>query len=164
MESELGNDAVYGPFGDTEVTLSEFLSNDLRASFRIQESVTDHLTDEFLGAPVVPFGASFGAEESLAAFFEEKSPELEVTLPAITEFGGGMVDAFGPAFAINEHGDFTGDFVVFGDGKRAECALDALTEEFEGNHRDLLGERQNSLIKYGTLYHWTATGKASVLA
>lgn len=74
MESELVNDAVYGTLADTEVTLSEFLRDDFGTGIRIQESVPDDLTDEFLGAPVVGFRAPFEAEEAFAALFEEKSP------------------------------------------------------------------------------------------
>jgi hypothetical protein len=139
LESELVNDAVHCSFADTEVALSEFLRNDLGASFTIQESVTDDLTDEFLGAPVVAFGASFGAEEGFASFLEKKSPELEITLTAKAELGGGLVNAFSTAFALDEHRDFTRDFIVIGDGQRTECALDALPEKIEGNHGGLLG-------------------------
>jgi hypothetical protein len=164
LESELGNDAVYSPFADREMTLSEFLSNDLGAGLRIQESVTDDLTDEFLGAPVVAFGASFGAEESLAAFLKEKSSELEVTLTAIAEFGGGMVNAFRAAFAVNEHRDFTRDFVVFGDGQGPDCALDALPEKFEGNHGDL--HRQMPQLVYLNMAQYAKgkQGESAMLA
>jgi hypothetical protein len=94
LESELGNDAVYGSFANGEVALSEFLSNDFGAGFRIQEPVTDDLTDEFLGAPVIRFRASFGAEESLAALFKKEGPDLEVALTAVTEFGSSPINAF----------------------------------------------------------------------
>ncbi len=128
------NDAVHSPFADTEVELPEFLRNDLGAGFRIQESVPDDLTDEFLGTPVVAFGASFGAEQSLAAVLKEKRPKLEVTLTAKAEFGGGLVNAFRAAFALDKHRDLTRDFVAIRDGQRAECALDALFKQFERNH------------------------------
>jgi hypothetical protein len=74
LEPELVNDAIYGPLADTEVALSEFLGDDFGAGLRVQESMPDDLTDEFLGAPVVGFRAPFGAEEAFAALFEEKSP------------------------------------------------------------------------------------------
>ncbi len=135
MQPELVDDAIDSSFADREVTLSEFLSDDLGAGFRIQESVTDDLTDEFLGAPVVAFGASFGAEESVAAFLEKESPELEITLTAIAEFGGGLVNACRAAFAFDEHRYFTGDFVAIRDGQGAKCALDALFKQFERNHK-----------------------------
>ena len=128
MQPELLDDAIDGSFADREVKLSEFLSNHLGAGLRIQESVTDDLTQNLLGAPVVAFGASFGAEEGLAAFLEKKSPELEITLTAEAEFGGGLINAFRAAFAFDEHRDFTSDFVVIRDGQRAECALDAFSK------------------------------------
>jgi hypothetical protein len=48
LESELADDAIHGSFAYAEVTLSEFLSNDFRTGFGIQESVADDLADEFL--------------------------------------------------------------------------------------------------------------------
>ena len=134
MESELGNDAVYGPFADAEVTLSEFLSDDFGAGLRIQEAVTDDLTHQFLGAPVVGFGAALGTEEGLAAFFKKEGSELEVTLTAKTEFSSGTINALSAAFAVDEHGKFTRDLVIFGNGQGAEFALDAFVEKFERNH------------------------------
>jgi hypothetical protein len=116
LQSELRNDAVDGAFTDAEITLSEFLRDDFGAGFRIQEAVTDNLADEFLSAPVRGFGASFGAEQGRAAFLQKKGGELEVTLTAETEFGGGAVNALRAAFALDEHGEFAGDFIVFGNG------------------------------------------------
>jgi hypothetical protein len=130
LEAELSNDTVYGSFADAEATLSEFLSDDFGAGFRIQESVADDLTNEFLSAPVVGFGASFGAEESLAALFQKESPELEITLAAESEFSRRAIDALGPAFTLYKHGEFKGDFVVIGDGQGTEFTLDAFLEEF----------------------------------
>jgi hypothetical protein len=116
LQPELSNDAVDGAFTDAEVTLTEFLGDDLGAGFRVQEAVTDHLTDEFLGASVMRSGAAFGAEESLAALLQKQSAKLEVTLTAEAEFAGGAVDALGAAFALNQHGELTGDFIALGNG------------------------------------------------
>ena len=138
MEPELANDAVYGSLADVEVALPEFLSNDLGAGFRIQESVANDLTYEFLGAPVVGFRASLGAEECLAALFKKESPELEVTLTAKAEFGSGTVNAFGAAFTLDEHGELACNFVIIANGKGAELTLDTFLEKLQGNHRDLL--------------------------
>jgi hypothetical protein len=116
LQSELSNDPVDGAFADAEVTLSEFLCNDFGAGFWIQEAVTDHLADEFLGAAIVGFGAAFGAEEGKAAFLQKEGAELEVTLTAIAEFGGRAVNTFRAAFAFDQHGEFASDFIVFGNG------------------------------------------------
>jgi hypothetical protein len=116
LQSKLSDDAVDGAFTDAEVTLAEFLRDDFGAGFRIQEAVTNNLADQFLGASVIGFGATLGAEKSGAAFLQEQGAELEVALPAIAELGGGMVDAFRAAFALDEHGEFAGDFIVLGNG------------------------------------------------
>lgn len=134
MESEIVNDTVYGTLTGTEVTLSEFLSNHFGTGLRIQETVPDDLTDEFLSSPIIGFGSSSAAEESFAAFFKEKSPELEVTLTAKAEFSSDAINAFCAAFAVDKHSQFTSDFVVFGNGEGAEFTLDALLEKLDRNH------------------------------
>jgi hypothetical protein len=67
----LGNDPVHSPFADTEVTLPEFLRNDLGACLRVKESMADDLANDFLSAPVFVLGTSLGAEEALGAIFAE---------------------------------------------------------------------------------------------
>jgi hypothetical protein len=116
LQPELSDDPVDGAFTDAEVALSEFLSDDFGAGFRIQEAVTDDLADEFLGASVIGFGTPLGAKQRRAAFFEKKGAELEIALTAKAELGGGMVNALGAAFALDKHGEFAGDFIVFGNG------------------------------------------------
>jgi len=116
LQSELRDDAVDGAFTDAEVTLAKFLRDDFGAGFRIQEAVTDDLTDDFLGTSVLGFGAAFRAEESWAALFQKQRAELEVALTAITKFGGGAVNALRAAFALDEHGELPRDLIVFGNG------------------------------------------------
>ena len=132
MQPELSNNAVDGAFADAEVSLAEFLGDDFGTGFRIQKAVPDHLADEFLGAPIVGSEAAFGAEESLAAFLQKEGAELEVTLPAKAELGGGAVNALAAAFALDEHGELAGDFIVGRDGQGAPFALDAVLEKLEG--------------------------------
>jgi hypothetical protein len=134
LKPVLADDTVYASFADRKVALSEFLSDDFGAGFRVKESMADDLTYEFLGAPVVGFGTSFGAEESLAAFFHKEGPQLEVALTAVTEFGSGPVNAFRATFALDEHGEFPSYFVVLGNGQGTGLALDAFLEKFERNH------------------------------
>ena len=93
MKAKLGNDPVDRPFADTEVGLSEFLSNDLGGCLWIQKTMTDDLANHFLGATIVGFGSSFGADQSLAPMFEKESSELKVALAAEAELGGDLVNA-----------------------------------------------------------------------
>jgi hypothetical protein len=67
----LGDDPVDGPFADMEVTLPEFLRNDLGARFRVKESMADDLANDFLSAAVFGLGTSLRAEEALGAIFAE---------------------------------------------------------------------------------------------
>jgi len=130
----LGNDAIYGAFADTKVTLPKFLGNDIRGGFRIQEAVADDLTNEFLRAAVVGFGTSFGAEQTLTALLEEESPEVEIALATVTKFCGNPINAFGAAFTVDEHSQLVGDLIVFGNRQGATITLDAFFEKFERNH------------------------------
>jgi hypothetical protein len=139
LQPELRDDAIDGAFADAEITLAEFLGNDFGTGVRIQEAVTDHLAEEFLSAPIRGAGAPFGAEEGGGAFLQEEGAELKVTLTAKTEMGGGTVNALAATFALDEHGELTGDFIVFGNGQGTGIALDAVLEELEGKHADLLG-------------------------
>ena len=140
MQSELRDDAIDGAFTDAEITLAEFLCDDFGAGFGIQEAMTDHLAEEFLGAAIGGAGAAFGAEESLAAFLQKEGAELEVTLPAKAEFGGGLVNALRAAFALDEHGELAGDFIVGGNGQGAGGALDTFFEKLKGQHGGTSGE------------------------
>jgi hypothetical protein len=139
LEAELRDDAIDGAFADAEVTLAEFLGDDFGAGFGIEEAVADDLTDEFLRAAVIGFRAALGTEQRRAAFFKKERAKLEVALAAEAKLGGGTVNALGAAFALDEHGELRGDFVVGGDGQGTGRTLDAFLEEFKGNHADLAG-------------------------
>jgi hypothetical protein len=147
LKAKLGNDPVDSPFADTEVGLSEFLSNDLGGCLWIQETMTDDLANHFLGATIVGFGASFRIDQSLPPLFEEKSSELKVALATEAKLCRDLVYAQRAAFTLDEHGKFSGDFVIIRDGKRSGIALNGLFRNLERDHRVLQG---NSLINYGT--------------
>ena len=124
------------------------MRDDFGAGFGIQKAVTDHLADEFLGATIVGSGAAFGAEESGATFLQEEGAELEVTLPAKAEWGGGAVNALRAALALDEHGELAGDFIVGGKGQGADGARDTLFEKLPGQQGRPAGKSASiSLIK-----------------
>jgi hypothetical protein len=67
---------------------------------------------------------------------------LEIALAAVTEFGGNLVNVFGAALTVDEHGKLAGDFIIVGDRQGATIALDAFFEQFDGNHSEAsLGKR-----------------------
>ena len=55
------------------------------AASGIQEAVTDHLANGFVGADIVAFGAGFVALESDASMFTIELEQLRISLSA--EFG-----------------------------------------------------------------------------
>lgn len=118
------NDPVYGALADDEAALPKFLGDDLGGSFRIEEPVPQCLGDHLLGAPIVGLRASFEAQQRSASILVEEGSELVVTLAAVAEFGGRLVGSVGAALSLYEHGQFTGDFIFFGDRERAELAAD----------------------------------------
>jgi hypothetical protein len=124
LESELVDDPIDGSFADTEVALSEFLGDDFGAGVRIQKPVTDDLTNKFLGSPVPGLGTSFGTEESLASLFKKEGSDLEIALTAEAKFSSDAVNPFRAAFAVNEHGQFSSDFIGIGNGKRSGFTFD----------------------------------------
>jgi len=130
----MGDNAVHSSFADGELALPEFLRDDFGAGLRVEEAMTDHLRDDFLGTPVVGLRSPFGALQGFGSLFEVKSPELEVTLAAQAELGGGAVDPFAAALTLDEHGQLMRDLVVLGNGEGSEFALDAFVQEFERNH------------------------------
>jgi hypothetical protein len=134
LQSKLGNDAIDRAFADGKAALPKLLGNHVGAGFRIEKPVANDLANEFLSAAVVGLGTSFGAEESRTTLLEKKRPELEIALAAETEFGGGLVNACGAAFTVDEHGKLAGDLIVFGDRQGATVTLDAFSEQLDGNH------------------------------
>jgi hypothetical protein len=148
LEPELVNDTVHGSLADPEVALSEFLSDDFGAGFGIEEAVADDLTNEFLGAPVVGFWTSFGTEESLAAILKKERSDLEVTLAAKAEFSSGTVNPFRAAFAFDEHGQFSGDLIGFGNRKSAGFTLDVFFGKLERNHGGFSSAELSAKIVY----------------
>ena len=140
MQTELGNDPVDGAFADGEISLAEFLRDDFGTGLRVQEAMADDLTDEFLGAAILAFGAAFGAEKRLTAFLQKEGAKLEVTRTTKAEFSGGAVDTLRAAFTLDEHGELAGNFVVGGNGQGAGIAADALVEKLERKHGDLRPE------------------------
>jgi hypothetical protein len=96
--------------------------------------MADNLANYFLRTTIVGFGTTFGADQPLAPLFEEKSPELKVSLTTETELCGDLIYTQRAAFAFDEHGKLSGDFVMIGDRKRSGIALNGLFRNLERNH------------------------------
>ncbi len=147
----MGNDPIYGAFADGKAALPELLGNDFGGSFRIEETVAQGLTDDLLGSTIVGLGASSQAQQCPASALLKKGPELVVALAAVTEFGGRFVGSIRATLSLHEHGQLAGDFVLVGNGKRAELTADEVSGKLDPGHGDAPSKGANCcLFKYGT--------------
>lgn len=130
----MGDDTVYRSFANVKVALPEFLGNDLGAGFRVKESVTNDLADDFLSAAVFCFRASLGTNEGLGPLFTKEGQELKVARAAVVEAGNDFVDRLIPALSGDEHRELAGDLIIVGDREDAILALNPFLEEVERDH------------------------------
>ena len=124
MKAKVGDDALDAAGADGKTCLAEFLGDDVGGDVGIEKALTNDLADGLIGAFGGRFGAALLTEESLAALGLESIAELEVALFGEAEFACGFKWS-ALAFAFEDHEEFTGDFVVGGDGKRASGADDS---------------------------------------
>jgi hypothetical protein len=136
-----------------EIALPEFLSDDLGACFRVQESMADYLANKFLGAAVFGLGTSLGADESLGPFFTKQGQKLKVALTAVIEPCNDVVDRLVSTLSGNEHGELAGNFILFRDGEGAVLAANPFFGKLDRDHGILAPEicAIFTLINYGTI-------------
>lgn len=134
MQAEVRDDACDAPGADGQAALAEFLGDDVRRGFGIEEAMANDLSDDFVGAPVVVFGATFLVEQRGGAACAVGLSELEIALLAEAELAGRRARSESVAFAFEEHDEFGSEYVVDVDGQSA-LGTDELPElRIEGEH------------------------------
>jgi hypothetical protein len=113
------DDALDAARADRRAGLTKPLGDNVRGSLGVEEAMPDRLADDFVGAAVVALGPSLEVDQGGGAVFGEGVAELEVALLAVAEHPGGLNGPQPKALAGDEHGEFTGDFIVGRDGQRA---------------------------------------------
>jgi hypothetical protein len=150
LKAKLSQDAIHAAFADGEASLAQFLSDDFRGGFRIQEAMANGLADQFLAAAVVGFRAAGAIEQAWGSGLQEGLAQLEIPLPTKTELSRCLAGAAGAAFALNQHGELQADLIGWGNGQRTTRPHKLFQGDGEG-HGDL------PPIEAGMMIPWSIT-------
>jgi hypothetical protein len=112
LKAEVADDPFDRARADGPAGLAEFLGDDRGGSLGVKEAMTNDLTDDFIGASVVAFGATFLVGEGQSAAADEGMAELEIALLTQAELLGGMKGAQAFALSFDKHGQFARDFIA----------------------------------------------------
>jgi hypothetical protein len=176
LKAVVGDDAFDAAGANDPTGLAEFLGDDVSGGFGIEEAMANDLADDFVGAAVVAFGSAGLAAEGGGAERGEGVSELEIALFAEAELACGLEGSEALALALDEHGEFAGDFVVGEDGEGTSGTKQLLELQIEGEHKDsgargavVKGDRREcsetggmSLIKYGGIIGSKGAGMADI--
>jgi hypothetical protein len=140
LKAVLLDDADDTTSADREAGLAELLRDDVDRGVRIEEAVTDDLTNDFVGADIVAFGAGPLALESCTTRFTIEFEELKISLLAEVELLSGLGGTEPFALAFNEHGQAGDDEVIRKNGELSGGADDAVRRHIK-LHGQVLPEK-----------------------
>jgi hypothetical protein len=150
LQAKVADDSLDAANANKMVSLLKLLGNDLSRSIRIQETMTNDLTDHLFGAPVVGLWAAGFALQSQGALGFELLQQLKIALFGVTEFTGGLSGTQSLTLAFEKHGQLAGDLIIVGqeDGTGMTDELCGRIEELE-HWRKNVNKKAQSQIKYG---------------
>ena len=90
MQTKVADDSLDAPNANKMVGLLKLLGDDLGRSIRIQETMTNDLTDHLFGAPIVGLWPARFALQSQRALGFKLFQQLKIALFGVTEFTGGL--------------------------------------------------------------------------
>jgi len=135
LRAKLREDAFDAAGADHETALPQFLRDDLGRGIRVEEAVADNLLDDLIGAAVVGLGPAFLIEQGESAVALKGDAQLEVTLPAEAELGGGRAGAQSFTLSFEEHGELGEDDIGRGRAQRAAGTYEGEGVRSEYKHR-----------------------------
>jgi hypothetical protein len=109
------DDPLDAACADRHVALADLLGDHLGGGVGVEEAVSDHLSDDFLGTSIVGSGPPLFVSETGAPLFVEPAQQLEVTLLGVAVLAGGLGGPEALTLALEKHGQFQDDFVVGSD-------------------------------------------------
>src|ERR1700722_2632875 len=96
------------------VSLLKLLGNNFSRSIRIQETMTNDLTDHLFGAPTVILWAAAFALQSQRALGFKLFQQLKIALFGVTEFTGSLSWTQSLTLALEKHGQLAGNLIIVG--------------------------------------------------
>jgi hypothetical protein len=148
LKAVLLDDADDTTSTDHEAGLAELLGDDVDGGVGIEESVTNDLANDFVGADIVAFGAGLMALESSASLFTIEFEQLKISLLAEVELLSGLGGTEPFAVAFNEHSQASDNEVVRKNGEFSGGADDAMGRQVKLHGlilRDRTGDREAAL-------------------
>src|SRR5713226_2943418 len=125
-------DATDSAGADGRAGLANLLSDDVGRGVGVEEAVADDLLSNIRGAPCGCLGSGFATEQSGATALLKGGEELVIALLGVAVLGGGGSGAEAFTFALDEHGEFAENLVVFfGCDKGASRPGDRVSREVE---------------------------------
>jgi len=126
LQAVIGDDPLDAAQADGEMSLPQFLGDDLRGRVGVQKAMAQDLAHGLVGAAIVGFGSGLLGLQGGEAAGLEGVEYLVIALAAITIFPGDRVDAGLQTLAFDEHEEAAGHFVIVGDGQGAGRAGELL--------------------------------------
>jgi hypothetical protein len=117
LQAIIGDDPFDAAQADGEMSLPEFLGDDLGRGFGIQKAIAQDLAHHLVGAAIIGFGAGFPGLQGQEAALLEGVEDLVIALAAITIFLRDGGDVSIQALAFLEHEEAAGEFVGVGNGE-----------------------------------------------
>ena len=126
MQAVIGNDPFDAALTEGQTRLAEFLGDDFGGGLRIQKAVAQDLSDEWVGAAVIGFGAGLFGQQGGQAALLVVGEHLVIALAAKAIFLGEVGDLSLQALAFDEHEEAAGLLVGGGHRQGAGGALEQL--------------------------------------
>jgi hypothetical protein len=122
LQTKVADDSLDAANANEMVSLLELLGDDLSRSIRIQEPMTNDLTDHLFGAPIVGLWPAHFALQSQSALGFKLFQQLKIALFGVTEFPGSLSGTQSLTFAFEKHGQLAGNLIIVGQEDRTGMA------------------------------------------
>jgi hypothetical protein len=119
LKPVVSDDSLDAAGADGKAVLAQLLSDDIGGGTGIEKAVADDLTDDLAGAAVVALRAALAIAQGDGTVLVELMAQLEIALLAEAILRSGSQRAKALAFALEKHGQFTGDLIIEAHGQAA---------------------------------------------
>jgi len=136
LKAVLVENALDAAVAEGHAALADFLDDDLGGGIGIEEKVANDLSDDFVGSAIVGFGPPLLVLEAVGAALLKTAQELKVALSGVVVLSGGPRGSQAFTLALQEHGQFQGDFIIGSHRQGAGAAFENEVVEFATQQHD----------------------------